>query len=188
MNVTSGEVTRLLKAWNGGDATALPHLVERVHAELHRIARRCVRNERRADTLQPTALINEAYLRLADVAGVDWHERAQLFALAAQVMRRILVDAARARAAGKRGGGAQRVTFDDSAIAADFPERSMLALNDALTAFAQAAPRQARVVELRWFGGLGEDEIASVLDVSARTVRRDWDFAKAWLSREISSG
>lgn len=186
MDASSGEVTRLLKAWNGGDAAALPRLAERVYAELHRMARRYMRNERRADTLQTTALINEAYLRLADVTSVEWHERAQFFALAAQMMRRILVDAARARGARKRGGSATPVTFDDSAVVAGAPDISILALNDALDAFAQAAPRQARVVELRYFGGLSEDEIASVLEVSPRTVRRDWDIAKAWLSRELA--
>lgn len=181
----SGEVTRLLQAWNGGDEDALPRLAECVYAELHRMAHRYMRSERRADTLQTTALIHEAYLRLADVTGIEWRARAQFFALAAKMMRRILVDAARARAAHKRGGGAIRVDLDATAVVSNAPEQSILALNDALTAFAQTAPRQAQVVELRYFGGLNEDEIAATLSTSPRTVRRDWDLAKAWLSREL---
>lgn len=180
------DVTVLLRAWHGGDQAALARLAERVYAELHRVAHRYMRVERNAYTLQTTALINEAYLRLADVATIEWRDRAQFFALSAQIMRRILVDAARARGAHKRGGNATRVTLDDEAVAPVEPDRSILALNDALTAFAQVAPRQAKVVELRYFGGLGEDEIAAVLDVSPRTVRRDWDIARAWLLRELS--
>jgi RNA polymerase sigma factor (TIGR02999 family) len=175
-----------LKAWNEGDEAALAQLTEQVYAELHRIAHRYMRNERKADTLQTTALVNEAYLRLTDATTVEWRDRAQFFALAAQMMRRILVDAARARGAGKRGGGALHVELDETALVSDQPDQDLLALDDALTAFSQVAPRQARVVELRHFGGLTEDEIAATLDVSARTVRRDWDIAKAWLLRELS--
>lgn len=188
MGTSSAEVTQLLNAWRAGDETALATLAERVYAELHRVAHRYMRVERHADTLQTTALINEAYLRLADVKTDGWRDRAQFFALAAQIMRRILVDAARVRGADKRGGNATRVTLDDAAVAAVEPDRSFLALNDALTAFAQVAPRQAKVVELRYFGGLGEDEIAAVLEISPRTVRRDWDIARAWLLRELSPG
>lgn len=180
-----GDVTRLLQAWSGGDEQALPRLAEYVYAELHRMAHRYMRGERHADTLQTTALIHEAYLRLADFPDVEWRARAQFFAVAAQMMRRILVDAARARGADKRGAGAIRVDLDDTAVLSDTPDRSILALNDALTAFAETAPRQAQVVELRYFGGLTEDEIAATTGTSARTVRRDWDFAKAWLSREL---
>ena len=180
------DVTNLLKDWRGGDQAALANLAERVYAELHRVAHRYMRNERRADTLQTTALINEAFLRLADVKAIEWRDRAQFFALAAQMMRRILVDAARARSARKRGGDATRVTLDDAVVAPIEPDRSILALNDALTAFSQAAPRRAKVVELRYFGGLSEDEIATALDISPRTVRRDWDIAKAWLLRELN--
>lgn len=185
MGTASSDVTGLLKAWQGGDAAALARLTEQVYAELHRIAHRYMRDERRADTLQTTALVNEAYLRLADATAIEWGERAQFFALAAQMMRRILVDAARARGAQKRGGGAQPVELDETALVSGTPDQALLALDDALTTFAQAAPRQARVVELRYFGGLTEDEIAAALAISARTVRRDWELAKAWLLREL---
>lgn len=189
MGASAGDdVTVLLRAWHGGDQAALARLAERVYAELHRVAHRYMRDERRPDTLQTTALINETYLRLADVATVEWRDRAQFFALAAQMMRRILVDAARARGAQKRGGDATQVTLDDAAVAPLEPDRSILALNDALTAFAQTAPRQAKVVELRYFGGLDENEIAAVLEISPRTVRRDWDIARAWLLRELNPG
>jgi len=181
----SGEVTDLLRAWNGGDQAALDRLAQRVYPELRRMARRYMRNERQASTLQSTALVHEVYLRLVDVRRVEWRERAQFYAMAAQMMRRILVDAARARASKKRGGSAAKVNIDDTAVLSPAPDRSILALDDALTALSRLAPRQARVVELRYFGGLTEEEIVSALDISPRTVRRDWDFAKAWLSREL---
>lgn len=180
-----GEVTRLLNAWKGGDEAALARLTERVYAELHRIAHGYMRNEHKIDTLQTTALINEAYLRLIDVKANGWRDRAQFFALAAQVMRRILVDAARARGAHKRGGNIRHVNLEETAVVSDSPAPPVLALDDALTAFSEAAPRQARVVELRYFGGLSEGDIASVLEISPRTVRRDWEIAKAWLLREL---
>lgn len=181
------EVTALLKAWSGGDQAALERLSEHVYDELRMIARRYMRNERAGNTLQTTALVNEAYLRLVDVKHVEWQHRAQFFAIAAQMMRRILVDAARARGAEKRGGGAVKINFQDTAVVAAEPESMILALDDALTAFAKDAPRQAKVVELRYFGGLSEEEIADVLSMSPRTVRRDWDFARSWLKRELSS-
>lgn len=186
MDTAAADVTRLLKAWNGGDVAALAELTERVYAELHRIAHRYMRNERKAGALQTTALVNEAYLRLTDAAAIDWRGRAQFFAVAAQMMRRVLVDAAREREAHKRGGGAQQVDLDEAALVSGTPDRTVLALDDALTSFSQVAPRQAQVVELRYFGGLTEDEIAATLGVAARTVRRDWDLAKAWLLRELS--
>ena len=186
MDTAAADVTRLLKAWNGGDEAALAELTERVYAELHRIAHRYMRNERKAGALQTTALVNEAYLRLADAAAIDWRGRAQFFAVAAQMMRRVLVDAAREREAHKRGGGAQQVDLDEAALVSGTPDRTVLALDDALTSFSQLAPRQAQVVELRYFGGLTEDEIAATLGIAARTVRRDWDLAKAWLLRELS--
>lgn len=186
MGAPSADVTKLLQAWHAGDQAALAQLTEQVYAELHRIAHRHMRGERKADTLQTTALIHEAYLRLADAATVEWRDRAQFFALAAQLMRHILVDAARARCAGKRGGDAPHVPLDEAVLATDAPDRALLALDDALTAFAQVAPRAARVVELRYFGGLTEDEIAATLATSARTIRRDWDLARAWLLRELA--
>jgi RNA polymerase sigma factor (TIGR02999 family) len=181
----SGEITNLLRAWSGGDQAALDRLAERVYPELRRMARRYMKNERQASTLQSTALVHEVYLRLVDVRRVEWRERAQFYAMAAQMMRRILVDAARARASKKRGGSAVKVHIDDTAVLSPAPDRSILALDEALTALSRLAPRQARVVELRYFGGLTEEEIVAALAISPRTVRRDWDFAKAWLSREL---
>ena len=145
-----------------------------------------MRNERHTNTIQATALVHEVYLRLLDVNRIEWHERAQFFAMAAQMMRRILVDAARARGADKRGGGAITVELDLAALLSNQPHRSIIALDEALTAFSAVAPRQARVVELRYFGGLTEEEIVAALNISLRTVRRDWNLAKAWLMRELS--
>jgi RNA polymerase sigma factor (TIGR02999 family) len=183
---SSAEITTLLKAWSSGDEEALSRLAERVYPELRLMARRYMKNEGQGDTLQATALVHEVYLRLVDVTKVEWRQRAQFFAVAAQMMRRILVDAARARRAHKRGGSAVKVNFDETAVLSSAPDRSVLALDEALTEFSQVAPRQARVVELRYFGGLTEEEIVAVLEVSPRTVRRDWDLAKAWLLRELS--
>src|SRR5262245_27091815 len=150
------------------------------------MARRYMKNCDPGRTLQATALVHEVYLRLVDVTKVELRQRAQFFALAAQIMRRILVDAARTRGALKRGGNALTVNLDDTAVLSSAPDRSIVALDDALTAFSQVAPRQAKVVELRYFGGLTEDEIVAALQISPRTVRRDWDLAKAWLLRELS--
>ena len=184
-NARSQEITGLLRAWSGGDEAALARLAEQVYPELRQMARRYMKNERQADTLQTTALVHEVYLRLIDVTQVEWHERAQFFAMAAQMMRRILVDAARARNTNKRGGGALKVNLDETALLSNAPDRSILALDEALTEFSQVAPRQAKVVELRYFGGLTEEEIVAALKISARTVRRDWDLARAWLLREL---
>jgi RNA polymerase sigma factor (TIGR02999 family) len=181
-----GEITGLLRAWKGGDASALDRLAPRVYQELHRMARRHMRNERGRSVLQTTVLVNEVYLRLVDAKNVGLEERAQFFALCAQMMRRILVDAARARGARKRGGGAMKVNVDDSPVLAPQPDAAILAMNDALEEFAKMAPRQARVVELRWFAGMSEVEVAEVLQTSDRTVRRDWEFACAWLKKELS--
>ena len=180
------EITRLLKAWGSGDEAALARLAERVYPELRLMARRHLKNERQANTLQTTALVHEVYLRLVDVTKVEWQQRAQFFAMAAQMMRRILVDAARARGADKRGAGAQKVNLDETALLSSAADRSILALDEALTAFSAVATRQAKVVELRYFGGLTEEEIVAALKISPRTVRRDWDLAKAWLLRELS--
>jgi RNA polymerase sigma factor (TIGR02999 family) len=145
-----------------------------------------MRNERPGITLQATALLNEVYLRLVDVQKIDWQHRAQFFGLAAQLMRRILVDAARARGAEKRAGGVIRVNMDDLPIVSPEPAAFILALDDALEALSKLAPRQGRIVELRYFGGLNEEEVAEILQTSPRTVRRDWQFAKAWLQRELA--
>ena len=182
----SAEVTCLLKAWSTGDEAALKQLTSLVHAELHRIARRYMRNERAGNTLQATALVNEVYLRLIDVKNVEWQHRAQFFAISAQIMRNILVDAARARGSQKRGGEVVKVNMDDTPLLAPEPEVFILALDEALAAFSEVAPRQAKVVELRYFGGMSEEETAEVLKTSPRTVRRDWQFAKAWLQRELT--
>ena len=182
----SAEVTCLLKAWSGGDEAALGRLTSLVYAELRRIARRYMRNERAGNTLQATALVNEVYLRLVDLKNVDWQHRAQFFAIAAQIMRNILVDAARARGAQKRGGELVKVNMDDAPLLSPEPGAFVLALDDALTAFSRIAPRQAKVVELRYFGGMSEEETAEVLKTSPRTVRRDWQFAKAWLQHELN--
>ncbi|HXP86533.1 MAG TPA: sigma-70 family RNA polymerase sigma factor [Bryobacteraceae bacterium] len=180
------EITTLLKAWGSGDQAALDRLAERVYAELRAMARRHMKNERPENTLQTTALVHEVYVRLVDTTKVEWHERAQFFAMAAQMMRRILVDAARARRSHKRGGMAVKVNLDETAVLSPGRDRSILALDEALAEFAQVAPRQAKVVELRYFGGLTEEEIVAVLNISPRTVRRDWDLARAWLLRELS--
>ena len=183
---SSGEITGLLRAWSGGDEDALERLAKEVYPELRRIARRYMKNEHQANTLQTTALVHEVYLRLVDVTKVEWRERAQFFSMAAQMMRRILVDAARARGAHKRGGNALKINLDETALLSMTPDRSILALDEALTEFSEIAPRQAKVVELRYFGGLTEEEIVAALNISPRTVRRDWDLARAWLLRELS--
>lgn len=186
MGASSPEITILLKAWSSGDQVALARLAEQVYPELRLMARRYMKNERQANTLQATALVHEVYLRLIDVTKVEWQERAQFFAMAAQMMRRILVDAARARGAKKRGGSALKVNLDETVLLSNGPNRSILALDEALTAFSQVAPRQAKIVELRYFGGLTEEEIVAALKISPRTIRRDWDLAKAWLLRELN--
>ena len=185
MGESSEEITTLLKAWGGGDPAALERLAEQVYPELRLMARRFMKNERPGNTLQATALVHEVYLRLVDVTKVEWRERAQFFAMAAQMMRRILVNAAHARAAQKRGGTTPKVNIGETAVLSPMPDRSILALDEALTAFSRLAPRQAKVVELRYFGGLTEDEIVAVLNISPRTVRRDWKLARAWLLREL---
>ena len=186
MGVPSAEITTLLKAWSAGDPAALERLAEQVYPELRLMARRYMKNERLGNTLQATALVHEFYLRLVDVTKVEWRERAQFFAMAAQMMRRILVNAAHARSAQKRGGRTPKVNFDETAVLSPAPDRSILALDEALTVFSRLAPRQAKMVELRYFGGLTEAEIVAALNISPRTVRRDWDFAKAWLSQELN--
>jgi RNA polymerase sigma factor (TIGR02999 family) len=175
----------LLRAWGGGDEAALVRLTEHVYPELLLMARRYMKNEAQGNSLQATVLVHEVYLRLVDVTNVEWQARAQFFAIAAQLMRRILVDAARARGSRRRGGIPLKVNLDESVVLSPAPDRAILALDEALTALSQVAPRQAKVVELRYFGGLTEEEIVAALQISERTARRDWDFAKAWLLREL---
>ena len=174
-------VTELLLAWRRGDGAALNDLVPLVERALHHIARRAMANERAGHSLQATALVNEVYLRLVEVRRVQWQDRAHFLAIAATLMRRILVDHARARTAGKRGGRAVRVTFDEWALAPTETPRELVALDGALTELARFDQRKSRVVELRVFAGLSLEETAAVLKVSADTVTRDWQFAKAWL-------
>lgn len=180
-----GQVTRLLQAWGQGDDAALERLVPLVHDELHRIARRCMAGERAGHSLQATALVNEAYLRLVDAQRVNWHDRVHFLSMAARLMRRILVDHARAKRYQKRDGGAVRVTFDEFAIKASEPGRDLVALDDSLTELAKVDERKSQVVELRFFGGLSVEETATVLKVSVDTVMRDWKTAKAWLMRDL---
>jgi RNA polymerase sigma-70 factor, ECF subfamily len=182
----SSEITGLLTAWREGDQAALNRLSTFVYDDLLRLARRHMKNERPGNTLQTTALVNEVYLRLVDVKNTGWRDRAQFFALSAQLMRRILVDAARARGARKRGAGAATVNVDETVVLSPEPDGSVVALDDALEALAQMAPRKARVVELRYLGGMSVEEIAEALKISARTVEREWEFARAWLKRELS--
>jgi RNA polymerase sigma factor (TIGR02999 family) len=180
------EITQLLLAWSHGQQSALDQLIPLVHDELHRIAKRYMGRERPGQTMQTTALVNEAYLRLVDSSRVHWQNRAHFFAIAAQLMRRILVDFARSRHNLKHGGRAEQVSLDEALVIS--PERGadIVALDNALKALASLDARQSQVVELRFFGGLSINETAEVLKVSEGTVRRDWSLAKAWLHRELS--
>jgi len=182
----SGHVTELLVAWSGGDASALEQLIPLVHAELQRLARRQMLSEREGHTLQTTALVNEAYLRLVDLTRIRWQDRAHFFAMSARLMRRILVDHARSRRYIKRGGGARRVPFDEGLTVSAEPAADLVALDDALQALARVDARKSQVVELRYFGGLSVEETAEALHVSPETVMRDWRLARAWLLREIT--
>jgi RNA polymerase sigma factor (TIGR02999 family) len=183
--VATPDLTSLLRAWAAGDAGAFEQLVPVVHRELHRIARHCMAAERIGHTLQPTALINEAYLRLVGVGQVDWQDRSHFFAMSARLMRRILVDVARSKAYLKRGAGAIPAPLDEAMAVA--PERApdLVALDLALDALGQVDERKSRVVELRFFGGFTVEETAESLGVSPETVHRDWRVAKAWLRREL---
>jgi RNA polymerase sigma factor (TIGR02999 family) len=188
MKATTHQVTHLLTDWRNGDQTALDRLLPLVYDELHRIAARYMRGERRRNTLQTTALVNEAYMRLADYKRMQWQDRAHFFAVAAQAMRRILIDFARARQNLKRGGDAERVSFDEGILATSTNGTDLLALNEALEQLAMMNARQARVVELRYFGGLNEEEVAHVLGIAPRTVRSDWRLARAWLYKTLTTG
>ena len=180
------EITQLLLAWGDGDESALAALTPLVYKELRRRAHHYMSGERAGHTLQTTALVNEAYLRLVGSRNVRWQNRAHFFAVSAELMRRILVDFARSRGYQKRGGGARHVELDEAAVVAGDRGAEMVALDEALRALAELDPRQARVVELRYFGGLSDAEIAEVLKVSVGTVRRDWTLARAWLNLELS--
>ena len=182
------DVTSLLVAWSEGDEAALARLVPQVYAELHRLAHHYMRAERPGHTLQTTALVNEAYLRLVDTKRIRWESRAHFLGVAAQAMRRILVDAARGHGALKRGGAALHVSLNGVAVPAPERDDALVALDEALTALAAVDARKSRVVELRYFGGLTVAETAAVLHVSPETVQRDWHVAKAWLLRELSGG
>jgi RNA polymerase sigma factor (TIGR02999 family) len=187
------DITGLLKAWRQGDQGALEELTRLVYPQLRAQARHYMRNERSGVTLQSTALVHEVYLRLINAADVDWHDRVHFFALSAQLMRNILIDAARARTAAKRGGGAVRaehssaVDLDEIPSVDSDPASSLCALDDALKSLTLIDPRRADVIELRFFGGLSVEETAEVLHVSPQTVMRDWRLARAWLARELRS-
>jgi RNA polymerase sigma factor (TIGR02999 family) len=183
----SAEITGLLRAWSGGDQAALDRLVPAVYDELRRIARGYVLHERPGHTLQATALVNEAYVRLIDVQNVGWQDRAHFFAVAAQIMRRILVDRARAHARAKRGGAAAHVPLEELPEMGSWRARELIALDDALCGMAEIDPRKAKVIELRFFGGLSVEETAEVLKISQQSVMRDWKLGRAWLQRELAA-
>jgi RNA polymerase sigma-70 factor, ECF subfamily len=190
MPPSTNDVTGWLVAWRSGDQTALDKLVPLIYQELHRLAKRHMRRERglanRGQTLQTTALVNEVYLRLVDASCVRWENRAHFLAIAANLMRRILVDAARSRGYVKRGGEQRQILLEEAAMIATPRGADLVSLDDALSALAKVDPRKAQVVELRFFGGLSVEESAHVLKVSEGTVLRDWRLSKAWLLRELS--
>lgn len=182
------EVTSLLKAWSAGDELALEKLMPLVYRQLHQIAQRYMGKERSGHTLQTTALVNEAYLRLVDCAQVNWQDRAHFFAISANLMRRILVDFARSRGYLKRGGAVLHIPLDEAPSVCDEADVNLVALDEALHALAAVDERKSKVVELRFFGGLSVEETAEVLHISSDTVIRDWRLAKLWLLHELSRG
>ena len=184
--ISPPDITQLLLAWSNGDQNAMEKLAPLVYAELHRLAHHYMAGERPGHTLQPTALVNEAYLRLIDSSHVRWQNRAHFFAISAQLMRRILVDFARSRGYAKRGGKARRISLDEAPPIADERSSDLVALDEAMSALGDFDARKSRVVELRYFGGLSVEETAEVLKVSQETVMRDWRLAKVWLQRELS--
>jgi len=188
MQSPSEQITQLLQSWNQGDQDAIDKLVPLVYDELHRLAQRYMADERPSHTLQTTALVNEAYVRLVDSAHASWEGRTHFFGVCAQVMRRILVDWARSRQALKRGGDVPALDLDEALAAAKQPGTDLVAMDDALKALAAIDPRKGQMVELRFFGGLNVKETAEVLKVSPETVHRDWKLAKSWLRRELSGG
>ena len=178
----------MLQDWSNGDQAALDKVMPIVYQELHRLAHHYMRKERAGHTLQTTALVNEAYLRLADYKKMRWQSRSHFFAVAAQVMRRILVEQARSKNFAKRGGGAQRISLDETAIVSAGRSAEVIAVDEALTDLESWDPRKGKIVELRFFGGLSIEETAEVLRVSPTTIQREWRSAKAWLYRAISEG
>jgi RNA polymerase sigma-70 factor, ECF subfamily len=182
------DITGLLLAWSGGDRRALEGLIPLLERELHRIARHYTAAQPEGHTLQATALVNEAYLHLVDAKRVNWHDRSHFLAVCSQIMRRILVDHARARQAAKRGGGAPMAALEEAWVASPQPETDVVALDEALTLLADVDPRRAKVVELRFFGGLSVEETAAALGISEESVMRDWRLARAWLARELAPG
>lgn len=185
MSAIADDVNDLLSAWSAGDESARERLMPAVYDELRRLARHHMRAERADHTLQTTALVHEVYLRLVGQRSADWKTRAQFFAVAATMMRRILVDHARRRAYAKRGGGMIRCAIDDAVAAAESRSSEIIAVDEALDQFSVIDERAARIVELRYFGGLTVEQVASVLELSVATVKRDWAAAKAWLAREL---
>ncbi|HEX7708808.1 MAG TPA: sigma-70 family RNA polymerase sigma factor [Thermoanaerobaculia bacterium] len=181
----TADVTELLVNWSRGDKAALDRLMPLIYEEMRRIAARYLRNERSEHTLQPTALVNEAYMRLVGQKDVSWQNRAHFLGVSAEIMRRILVDHARRRQAEKRGGGVDLVTLDDQIDWPDQKDLSLLALDDALTLLSELDPQQSKVVELRFFGGLSVEETGEALGISATTVKREWRMARAWLLRQL---
>lgn len=180
------QITQLLAEWSDGNQSALDELYPLVYEELHRLARRYMSRERKGHTLQTTALINEAYVRLVDQRNVHWANRSHFFAISAQIMRRILIDHARRHAYAKRGGGAQQVSLEEVAVVAREQSAEIIRLDEALKILAKMDPRRCHVVELRYFGGLSNEEIAGVLKVSENTVTRDWNLARAWLHQQLT--
>lgn len=185
-DTTNHDVTRLLLAWHGGDEAAAARLMPLVYEELRRLARSFLQQERDGHTLQPTALVHEAYLRLVDDSKIQWQGRAHFFRVAARAMRRILVDHARARRAAKRGGGVEKIPLEHAGELPLTRDVDLVRLDDALESLAQGYPRQCEVVEMRFFGGLEAREIAAALQVSEKTILRDWNFAKLFLLREMA--
>jgi RNA polymerase sigma factor (TIGR02999 family) len=188
MTPGSHEITQLLLAWSKGDREALDRLFPLVYAELRRLAKSYMRKERAGHTLQTTALIHEVYLRLINADQIEWQNRAHFFGVAARAMRQILVEMARERGSQKRGGGARQVSLDEAMMIDEGLDEDLVAVDEALRALAQFDARKAQVVEMRFFGGLTEEEMAAALDVSPETVRRDWRLARSWLRRRLSEG
>jgi RNA polymerase sigma-70 factor, ECF subfamily len=187
MATSRHEVTELLRLWRNGDKEALERLTPLVYDELHRLAHRYIRRERPGHTLQTTALLNEAYVRLVEQNDVEWQNRSHFFGVAAQLMRHILVDYARQHLAAKRGGGFQKLALDDGLIVSRERAAELVALDEAMQALSEIYPRRSRVVELRYFGGMNNKEASELLNVSETTIERDWRFAKAWLYRELQA-